>query len=518
MTANSAGTTHSEPVRSETDAATSTNEIPAAPSDEKTKSDSDSNSGDGAENTKPEDQTMKPEIKHLDKKYDEDGNKIYIERKSKEDQDGKRDWWDLFALTEIRHFWEDGDVNYTQLHVNSPLLKQLLEDVIGDFPNEPIDASTEVEIELPAYCLFFHRKDIEEEGTKRFAGLEDGQAHLKILLEYTDSKLEEEFKSHRKAMTSESRAINFEHLWTLFKPGSIVFTNFLGQPRAFKLINFFYVEGDEPGLGLSVEFVDYDGDMFGKRVTQFRIPKYSGTLRCEQLNVKPLELLPNQDQIRQYLVERGQRFEELVGQNYMHYSGVAVKKKDCGYERFNITGRVMIDCKTYHRLDPNDAFSVEEIARSEAAKRQREIRKHNDGIGLDDFAEGKVNDELLDEDRLLTNATVRGFSFTHKRFLEFFVDKLSPIEWNTKCFDQLVLDPAPKRTVQALVSMHARRSKNEDGAFDDIVKGKGQGLVMVLHGPPGVGKTLTAECVSEWVRCPRKCIFNIITNPFFFLL
>ena len=52
------------------------------------------------------------------------------------------------------------------------------------------------------------------------------------------------------------------------------------------------------------------------------------------------------------------------------------------------------------------------------------------------------------------------------------------------CFDQLVLDPATKKTVQALVSSHTRDRET----FDDIVKGKGQGLVCVLHGPPGVGK------------------------------
>jgi hypothetical protein len=461
------------------------NEDSDAQAHDEAKSDSGTDSGDEAEDTKPEDQTMKPQIKHLDKKFDDDGNKIYLERKSREDKDAKRDWWDLFALCEIRHFWEDGDFKCTQLHVNSPLLKQLLEDVVGDFPNEPMDATAEVEIDLPAYCLFFHRKELEEEGTKRFKDDEEGQAHLRVLLEYIDDTLEDEFRSYRRAITSEAKAINYEHLWTIFKPGTTVYLKFLVQPRAFKLLSFFYCNGDDAGLGLSVEFVDYNGEMFGTRTTEFRIPKYSGTLRCDQLNVKPLDMLAEKDKIREYLIERGHRFEKLVGQNFLQYSGVAVKRKDCGYERFNLTGRVMIDCKTYHRLDPNDAFTVTEIARSEAAKRQRGIRKHNNGSGLDDFAEGKVDDELLDEDRLLTNATVRGFAFTHKRFLEFFVDNLTQIEWNAECFDQLVLDAAPKRTVQALVSMHARRSKNEEAAFDDIVKGKGQGLVMVLHGPPG---------------------------------
>jgi KaiC/GvpD/RAD55 family RecA-like ATPase len=31
------------------------------------------------------------------------------------------------------------------------------------------------------------------------------------------------------------------------------------------------------------------------------------------------------------------------------------------------------------------------------------------------------------------------------------------------------------------------------GRMDDIIAGKGNGLIMLLHGSPGTGKTLTAE-------------------------
>ncbi|KAI8305743.1 ATPase [Colletotrichum sp. SAR11_59] len=36
----------------------------------------------------------------------------------------------------------------------------------------------------------------------------------------------------------------------------------------------------------------------------------------------------------------------------------------------------------------------------------------------------------------------------------------------------------------------------------DIIKGKGKGLVILLHGPPGVGKTLTAESVAQLAGKP----------------
>lgn len=37
---------------------------------------------------------------------------------------------------------------------------------------------------------------------------------------------------------------------------------------------------------------------------------------------------------------------------------------------------------------------------------------------------------------------------------------------------------------------------------NDVVAGKGSGLIFLLHGPPGVGKTLTAEAVAEYLKKP----------------
>ena len=49
-------------------------------------------------------------------------------------------------------------------------------------------------------------------------------------------------------------------------------------------------------------------------------------------------------------------------------------------------------------------------------------------------------------------------------------------------------------------------SHNSDSGFDDFVQGKGHGLVINLFGPPGVGKTLSAEATSEHVRRPLYVI------------
>ena len=77
----------------------------------------------------------------------------------------------------------------------------------------------------------------------------------------------------------------------------------------------------------------------------------------------------------------------------------------------------------------------------------------------------------------------------------FNVDLLSAIEWQDDAFDQLVLPSSQKALIKGLVESH--RGPNEEDEFDDFIMGKGRGLIINLFGPPGVGKTLSAEATSE---------------------
>ncbi|KUI55602.1 ATPase family AAA domain-containing protein 3B [Cytospora mali] len=71
-------------------------------------------------------------------------------------------------------------------------------------------------------------------------------------------------------------------------------------------------------------------------------------------------------------------------------------------------------------------------------------------------------------------------------------------------FDHLVLEEGQKPMIQALVAQHFRDKESRTGQAEpvDIVKGKGKGLILLLHGAPGVGKTSTAEAVAESFRKP----------------
>lgn len=73
------------------------------------------------------------------------------------------------------------------------------------------------------------------------------------------------------------------------------------------------------------------------------------------------------------------------------------------------------------------------------------------------------------------------------------VERITDVTWNKTAFKQLVAPDETKELIQAVVSGHGVRV----GAAPDIIEGKGQGLLILLHGAPGTGKTLTAESIAE---------------------
>lgn len=97
-------------------------------------------------------------------------------------------------------------------------------------------------------------------------------------------------------------------------------------------------------------------------------------------------------------------------------------------------------------------------------------------------------DLLSDEQKLIYDNEVYGFSLTDKRWCIFAVDNVQDIEYDAEAFNNLRLPPEQKDTLLALAKFHT----TQEGQFDDFIKGKGKGMVVLLHGEPGLGKTLTA--------------------------
>lgn len=87
----------------------------------------------------------------------------------------------------------------------------------------------------------------------------------------------------------------------------------------------------------------------------------------------------------------------------------------------------------------------------------------------------------------------------------------SDLAANDKAFEKLEINREYKRLILALVKSHFEKVETEkrtnvEIGTQDLIRGKGKGVIILLHGVPGVGKTATAEAVAlKW----KKPLFPI---------
>jgi hypothetical protein len=144
-----------------------------------------------------------------------------------------------------------------------------------------------------------------------------------------------------------------------------------------------------------------------------------------------------------------------------------------------------------------------------------EARQRRDNFARDAFLwayahgyrtlESKVQAlKLRDEDLLLLPKRMFAYALRERRFLPVDLNLLKPVRREAGVFENLRIQREYKDVVRGLVMSHFQKKMLErkyadaatEGPSQDLIQGKGRGLVVLLHGVPGVGKTATAEAVA----------------------
>ena len=122
---------------------------------------------------------------------------------------------------------------------------------------------------------------------------------------------------------------------------------------------------------------------------------------------------------------------------------------------------------------------------------------------------------LSDDYVMLLPYRIYGYAMLNRKWFPLninMIEDLTPdhVRMTAAGYEDLVLPEGHKKLLQAIVKNQVRdpkqtcseREENPDEFQMDVVKGKGKGLIILLHGAPGVGKTSTAECVAAQLRRP----------------
>lgn len=323
--------------------------------------------------------------------------------------------------------------------------------------------------------------------------------------------------------------ITFEHLWTVFPPNSLIFARRDNQDRALLLQSgrYGFDVCNTPTFYLNCAFVDFDGQKFGTQKMTVSISEFKGTKPFRSLQAFPFELHDKQEEMKAKLIERGSKVEVLAGTNYRGYNGIGWRPNgNGGIEKFTVKGRIVVDPLGFNRFQPDFPVYVAPfpspnsnnpanilvpagsnvivhepwgagLPGANAALDIEDDGMPADGV-FDDEDERRKLPELSDEQRLICTPFVRGYSLKSKKWLHFFVNGVSDIHFNERAFSALNLPNNQKDLILGFTS-----TKQLYGSqFDDVIEGKGKGIIILLSGPPGVGKTLTAESVAEQMKVP----------------
>lgn len=153
-----------------------------------------------------------------------------------------------------------------------------------------------------------------------------------------------------------NEVITFEHAWTIFEPGALVYSVSDAKECVFKLLRSEILMDQRRGLRflrLNVWAVDWDGVQFGQNEFQLDNYEFQGTTPITTLQAYPLEFHPQREHLVKRLTMRGKLFERFAGYHYQAYKGVALGYGRCGMIRHNIESRIIIDCDAHNRFLPN---------------------------------------------------------------------------------------------------------------------------------------------------------------------
>ncbi|KAJ7278278.1 P-loop containing nucleoside triphosphate hydrolase protein [Mycena rebaudengoi] len=434
---------------------------------------------------KTPDELFKKRVAQFDYYYDARTFSYQLRKSVKQKKEKKN----KYAIVIRREIDERGRYCGTVLDIKSTDLCDVLLDINKGVQDLELSRSEPTATEAVMYYSYpglLERLALEQGQEERDESLiRDIRAGIFYVEEYLGTQLKDVEK-----MVSQ-REISWDALWALFFPNSLVYSyhSLTDQDTVLIVRRSGYdtrLEDRTKYLKVVCDIITDDGRQFGFSKHVFAIYEYRGTRPIANLPVFPLRYHDDNEGVYARAVELGKRRVQLPTHSYHEISGRAFRNET---EQIFVNGRVMISPVAYARFYSTASQTADQM--------NKELMKRLSGETTGVY-NALTKDSLTDDQYAICTPILLGFAFDLKTWGSFPLARLRDVDWNEAAFDSLVLGPKQKKLIHSLVRQHVKR----ETSFDDIIKGKGLGLIGLLAGTPGCGKTLTAEAVAEVTHRP----------------
>ncbi|RSL62875.1 hypothetical protein CEP54_005464 [Fusarium duplospermum] len=410
----------------------------------------------------------------LIEKENDDGERTITEKGPINEQP-TQDIYSSYALVEKR-FVKDKQTTRS-LQVNSQHICDILKELTDSYPQRPSVWEPPLHFDAPFQLLFHHQEDL----TKRHEAIKDDpaqekqQEHLYLLLEYMNGE-----PAALAADMIRQNKITYSFLWYVFRPGIYVSYRDGNDERIL------WVEGITPSMmDFSGQFVtlhclyrEYNG--WNEGASRIAIKLYEnqyfasrGPVPIDLLPVCPLSCIDKRAIVlKDRMRKRGDIYDGLTRETTAsrYYKGpfFAVSDDQEGWKLQTIAGRVIIDPQAFVEENPSRQIAVAPWPGNGPTERD-----------------------------ILCPSHVHGYNLGTRQWGRFFIEQLSEFEYDQDLWSRVAMNEEQKRLLQSRVANHC---PSPDLYDEDKLKGKG--FVVLLHGVPGTGKTLTAVAIAEDIQKP----------------
>lgn len=395
----------------------------------------------------------------------------------------------------------------SHIKIQSPLIRKTLESTFARY-GLLYDGDKTANSTWPHAALFFSREKIEEVAQNS----SDGQTRehcslLQVEIENALHGMLEELKD-----LNRSKEITFELLWTLFPQGSIYASIVHGYFAAVRVKNFTYTN---QGATLDGESFNFDGITYGTRSIVSQNRPFIGRVSINKIPGHPYYDLSSNQEMREFLLRRGRRILEL--QSGIHHVlfdpniSVSFSKESEKRDNSRIgdmnTRRVIIDAYLYEKIEPETYIDSRNLTSETRGSNADDLKtriedafkiQKNRRLTASEQEENRQQVLQSEENLLLLDPRLKGFSMATSQWETFDVDHIHPIDFNPYILDNVVHNKRTKDFLRTLAEDFQDNGSN----YDEFIEGKGSSLLVLLTGKPGTGKTLMAESIADHIRRP----------------